>query len=196
MGKLFSSARARAAIASVMMLATLSGGIWYAKAPTGDTYPAAVVLAAEKLIKPWEQERTVAYLDSVRIPTICFGETKGVKLGMRKTSTECNDMLYRRVYEDFYLPEMQCAAGFERAPVSVQASMISGGYNFGVTAWCRSTAARMIRAGRYRDACDAQTAFNRAGGEILTGLVRRREMGDAQRIGEGELCVSGLAGAK
>jgi hypothetical protein len=26
----------------------------------------------------------------------------------------------------------------------------------------------------------------------VTGLVRRREMGDAQRLGEAELCVSGL----
>ncbi|WP_370677649.1 lysozyme [Pleomorphomonas sp. PLEO] len=192
MGKLVSSARARAAIAGAMMLAASVGGVWVAKAPDGKTYPLAVTMAADTLIKPWEQERLIAYLDSVRVPTICFGETKGVYLGMKKTHSECVAMLYRRVNEDFYIPLTLCAAGFERAPDPVQASMVSGAYNFGVVAWCRSTAARMIRAARYRDACQAQTAFNRAGGEVLTGLVRRREMGDAQRIGEGELCVSGL----
>jgi len=31
-----------------------------------------------------------------------------------------------------------------------------------------------------------------AGGQMVNGLVKRREMGDAQRLGEAETCVSGL----
>ena len=38
----------------------------------------------------------------------------------------------------------------------------------------------------------AATAFNRAGGRMVVGLANRRGMGDAARIGEGELCASGL----
>jgi len=70
--------------------------------------------------------------------------------------------------------------------------MISGAYNFGVGGMVNSTAARHASAGRYKEACEAQTAWNKAGGQVVTGLVRRREMGDAQRLGEAELCLSGI----
>jgi GH24 family phage-related lysozyme (muramidase) len=47
-------------------------------------------------------------------------------------------------------------------------------------------------AGEYRKGCEAQTAFNKAGGITVDGLVKRSEMGDAQRKAEAEICVSGL----
>ncbi|MCS0497846.1 lysozyme [Ancylobacter sp. MQZ15Z-1] len=197
--KLRPTKRASAAIAAVMAAAMLIGGTWYSVAPTGKQYPTAVVMAADLIIKDWEGLRLSAYRDAVGVWTICYGETKGVRAGMRKTKAECVAMLYERVYRDFYIPISQCAApNFTRAPVPVQAAMTGGAYNFGVGSveprrgWCGSTAARMIRAANWRAACDAQTAFNRAGGKVLQGLVHRREMGDASRLGEGELCVTGL----
>jgi hypothetical protein len=36
------------------------------------------------------------------------------------------------------------------------------------------------------------TWFNRAGGRVIVGLKKRREMGDASRMGELELCLEGL----
>jgi lysozyme len=45
---------------------------------------------------------------------------------------------------------------------------------------------------QYRKGCEAQTAWNKAGGQKVRGLVLRREMGDDQRMGEAELCVTGL----
>lgn len=190
--KLRSSSRGKAAIAAVLSCAATVGGIWYANSPDGTRYPAAVILAADKLIKPWEGLRLKAYLDSVRVPTICWGETKGVKLGMTKTRQQCEDMLYARIYNDYYLPETKCAPGFALAPIGVQASMISGAYNFGSAGWCKSSMARFMKLKLYREACEKQTAYNRAGGAVLDGLVKRREMGDAQRLGEAELCISGL----
>lgn len=190
--KITSTRRGKAAIAAV--LAGISAGSYAAYdryAPTGQMDP-AVVLAAEKLIMPWEGLRTAAYLDSVGVPTICWGETKDVRLGMTRTAAECRDMLISRTFADYQQPIVKCAPKLLKAPVSVRAAMISGSYNFGVGAWCRSTAKRMIDAGNWNAACEAQTAFNKAGGRVLTGLVNRREMGDAQRIGEAELCVSGL----
>nr|WP_281063043.1 glycoside hydrolase family protein [Agrobacterium rosae]MDX8330440.1 glycoside hydrolase family protein [Agrobacterium rosae] len=120
------------------------------------------------------------------------GTGKGIGPGMTKTRAECKGMLLRRVHDDFYQVIVQCSPNLSKAPVSVRASMISGSYNFGVGAWCKSTAKARIEAGQWRAACEAQTAFNRAGGQIVRGLVNRREMGDAQRIGEAELCVSVL----
>lgn len=191
--KLRPTGRARAAIAAIMAMAISIGGIWYVPTSSGKQYPAAVVLAGEHIIKGWEGLRLVAYRDIVGVWTICYGETKGVRAGMRRTAAECEALLYERLYRDFYMPMSACAApAFVQAPVAVQAAMLGGGYNFGVGGWCGSTAARHIRAKEWRQACDAQTAWNRAGGKVVQGLVNRREMGDASRLGEGELCVTGL----
>lgn len=152
----------------------------------------AVVLASIVLIKPWEGQELVAYRDAVGKLSICYGETKGVTPGQRATPAQCERMLAERVQRDFYEPLRQCIAGFDLKPVSWQAAAISLSYNVGVSAVCRSTAARLAREGRYRESCEAMTAFNRAGGKVLRGLVLRREDGDATRIGERELCLEGL----
>lgn len=203
MSKLSATRRGLAAIATIMVTAFSAGGIWYAKAPDGETYPAAVVMAVEQLIKPWEGVVLKAHWDPYgKVYDICYGETKGVKYGMVKTKAECEAMLYERVKRDFYQPIVACAPPLTSAPVPVQAAMISGAYNFGVgtvtprRGWCGWSMGERIRARDWRGACEAQTAINKAGGQKLEGLVRRREMGDAQRIGEGELCASGLVGAK
>lgn len=185
--KILPSRRAKSAIAAVMA-AVIAGSA--ALLPGGT--PAPVTLAVDHLIKPWEGLHTRAYLDIVKVPTICYGETKGVKLGMTKTVAQCETMLIERVTADYYTPLTKCINGFTKMPVSVQASMISGAYNFGVGGMCGSSAARLAKVGQYRQACEAQTAWNKAGGRVVNGLVKRREMGDAQRIGEAELCVSGL----
>ncbi len=197
--KLKTTGRARAAIAAVMAVAVSIGGMFYATTDDDRRYPAAVILSADHLIKPWEGLVLKSHWDKFgKVWDICYGETKGIGPRMVKTPEECTEMLYRRVYADYYIPLTKCAANFTEAPESVQASMISGAYNFGVGSlkakrgWCGSTAARKLREGSWAQACEAQTAWNKAGGQILRGLVNRREMGDAQRIGEAELCLSGL----
>lgn len=155
----------------------------------------AAALAITALITPWEGTKLVAYRDMAGIPTACTGETHGIRMGMRFTAEQCRIMLDRRVEEDFHKPLAGCVKGFDSLPLSLQAAMISGAYNFGVNAACGSTAAELVRQGRYREACEAQTAFNKVHGKTVTGLVNRREMGDAHRIGEAELCLSGLGDA-
>lgn len=152
----------------------------------------AVALAAGTLIQPWEGRRLVAYRDIVGVLTICDGDTNNVRPGMRETNTGCDRRLRERVERDFYHPLTRCIAGFETKPKSWQAAMISLAYNVGTGAACRSTAARLGREGNLAASCLAATNFNKAGGEVVTGLVNRREMGDASRIGEAELCLSGL----
>lgn len=191
--KIHSSKRAAAAIAAVLSLATMVGGVLMTGRPGEESVPAAVRLAVDKLIIPWEGLVLRSHWDRyAKIWDICYGETKGIGPNMVKTEPECRAMLMHRVVADYYRPLTTCITGFDQKPVSLQASLISGAYNFGAAAACRSTAARHVRAGRYREACEAQTAFNKAGGQVVNGLVKRREMGDAQRIGEAELCVSGL----
>jgi GH24 family phage-related lysozyme (muramidase) len=159
------------------------------------------VLAVNSLIIPWEGLVLHSHWDRyAKIYDICYGETridgKPVKPGMTKTKDECRDMLIERVVADYYKPLTRCIENYTALPVSLQASLLSGAYNFGVGAACKSRAAQFAREDKYLQACEAQTAFNKAGGEVLPVLVKRREMGDAQRIGEAELCVSGLEGTK
>lgn len=195
------SKRAKAGIAGV--LALIAAGTYQAITVRGQPVPPAVIMAAELLVKSWEGLELVAYWDAHgKVWTVCYGETLGVKKGDRFTAEQCRAMLIKRLTEDYYLPMAACAGGFTKAPIPVQAAMLSGGYNFGVgfrgsttrpgKGWCGSTAAEKIRQGRFYDACIAQTTWNKAGGVVLEGLVLRREMGDAARLGEAELCVSGL----
>lgn len=198
--KIVATKRGKAAIAAAMAAAAALGWQGYT---TATALPPAVILARDSLIKPWEGLVLKAHWDAFgRVYDICFGETringKPVKPDMSFTKAECEAMLSRRVYNDYYLPLTQEIPGFLKFPVSVQAAQISGAYNFGVGSFknrqgmAGSTAARLAVEGRYREACEAQTAWNKAGGQVLTGLVKRREMGDAQRLGEAETCVSGL----
>ena len=211
--KITSTKRGKAAIVGALITAAAGGyGTWNAQTRTvtteGQQVPVAVVLATEKLIKPWESLVLEAHWDSfAKIYDIGYGDTRlnghPVRKGDRVTKTQADAMLISRAYRDYYLPILNCAPNLKNAPDSVQASMLSGAYNFGVgyrrgdqrKGWCGSTAALKIQAGEWRAACEFQTVYNKAGFPVLRvvdGLVRRREMGDAQRIGEAELCVSGL----
>lgn len=189
--KIVATKRGKAAIAAALIAASVGG--WQARPYSADNPPPAVVLATDALIKPWEGLVLESHWDRfAKIWDICYGETKGITAGMKKTVAECDEMLKRRVYNDYYLPLTRRVAGFTDFPVSVQAAMVSGAYNFGVNGMVNSTAARLAKAGKYREACEAQTAWNKAGGRVVRGLVLRREMGDKRRAGEAEVCVSGL----
>jgi GH24 family phage-related lysozyme (muramidase) len=205
--RIVSSGRGKAAIAAVIVAASASGWAAFGGGSAPDTSkevraaiakgitPAPVVLAVESLIKPWESLKTTSYKDMVGVWTVCWGETringKPVTPGMTFTKKQCDDMLTASVM-DYYLPLVDKLEGFNQAPISVQASMISLAYNIGVDRARTSTAGKRITAKRYREACEAATAWNQANGKVTRGIVNRREMGDAQRLGEAELCVSGL----
>jgi GH24 family phage-related lysozyme (muramidase) len=192
--KIVATKRGKGAIASAILAATLAGGGAYFGS---EKHPASVILATNTLIKPWEGLVLQSHWDPfAKIYDICYGKTringKPVQAGMSFSKEQCDAFLEEEVYEDYYLPLTKRIKGFTSFPVSVQASQISGAYNFGVGGMVNSTAARLASQGKYREACEAQTAWNKAGGKVVGGLVKRREMGDAQRMGEAETCVSGL----
>ncbi|WP_336801823.1 lysozyme [Kaistia sp. MMO-174] len=189
MAKLTATKRGKSAIAAVIAAAV--GGM---VVMSSTVVPDDVALAAQYLNGPWEGRELRAYPDPATggAPwTICDGDTKGVKPGMVETPAGCDRRLVRRM-EEFRAQLVACIPGFDKKPLSWRAMMNSLSYNIGTGAACRSTAARLGIAGRFVESCNAATAFNKANGRVFVGLVNRREMGDARRIGEGELCVSGL----
>ena len=190
--KLAPTRRARAAIAAVLLSAGVGGTL--ALMPGAAPVPDDVALAVTVLVKPWEGRSLRAYLDTVAKPpvwTICDGDTKGVRPGMVETAAGCDRRLASRIVRDYRARLVACVPNWPAAPLGWRAMMTSLAWNIGVDAACRSTAARLGRAGRWLESCTAATAFNRAGGRMVVGLANRRGMGDAARIGEGELCVSG-----
>ncbi|QNH71675.1 hypothetical protein V1VFAS_089 [Rhizobium phage V1VFA-S] len=195
--KTFASKRGKAAVAAAIMAAALTG--WQSVKdtnPAKHVYPPAVILATDALIKPWEGNVLSAHWDPfAKIYDICYGKTrfngKPVTKDMKFTKEECADFLEADVYNDYYLPLTKKIPGFTSFPIGNQAAMISGAYNFGVGAMVNSTATSLALKGQWEAACDAQTAFNKAGGVRVPGLVKRREMGDDYRKGEAEICKSG-----
>jgi GH24 family phage-related lysozyme (muramidase) len=167
----------------------------YVLMPGEPPVSAAVVLASKTLVQPWEGRALRAYLDTVARPpvwTICDGDTQNVRRGMVETPAGCDKRLQRRMTKEFEPALQKCVAGFEKKPLSWQAMMLSLSWNIGSRAACKSKAAEYGRRGLYVASCVAATAFNKAGQRFIVGLFNRRGMGDASRIGEGELCVSGL----
>lgn len=187
--KLTSTKRGRAAIGAIIA-ASIAGFAMLA----GTRVPDDVALAATYLNKPWEGRELRAYPDPAtggKPWTICDGDTEGVRPGMVETPAGCDKRLVRRMMS-FRGALVACIPNFGSKPLSWRAMMNSLTWNIGPVAACKSTAARLGITGKYRASCNAATAYNRAAGRVMIGLVKRREMGDATRIGEGELCVSGL----
>lgn len=194
--KITSSNRGRAAIAAAIIAAAVGG--WHSLKDTSPTvHPPAVILAQKALVETWEGEVLTAHYDPfAKIYDICFGKTtfngKPVTKNMKFTKQECAGFLEDELYTDYYLQLVKQVPQFTDFPVSVQASEISGAYNFGVSAMVNSQAMAAAKKKQWREACEKQTNFNRSGGQRVNGLVLRREMGDPQRIGEAELCLSGI----
>lgn len=142
----------------------------------------ALVLAAS-LVAGAEGLRTYAYEDPVGIPTICFGETRGVKMGDKKTVDECKAMLGARLVE-FSASVDRCLV--VQLPDESYAAILSFAYNVGTGKFCGSTMARKANAGDLLGACNEFPKWTKAAGIELPGLVKRRQE-------ERSYCLRGLA---
>lgn len=134
----------------------------------------ALILSAAGLvgITSYEGFRDTAYNDGVGVSTIGFGTTEGVKPG-DKISVE--KALVRA------LTDIKRFEGALKRCVKVPLSQneydayISLSYNIGSGAFCSSTLVKKLNAGNYAGACAAISSWNRAGGKVSKGLVKRRE---------------------
>lgn len=143
----------------------------------------AAALLAIAVVGGFEGLRLNAYRDVVGVPTICYGETRGVKMGDKATKAECDDMLLNGLQE-FEAAVLRCTPSIAKAPNERLVAAVSLAYNIGQGAYCKSTVARRFNAGDVRGACDAFLMWNKAGGVVWPGLTRRRQA-------ERELCLKG-----
>lgn len=136
--------------------------------------------AALQLIKEFEELRTVAYLDTLAKPpvwTIGYGTTAAAgvgivpRLGMTITEAQATGYLDAAVTKFAH----HVTAALMCVPTDNQfGAMVSLAYNIGPGAFAKSSICRKFNAGDIQGAADAFLLWNKAGGKVLTGLVRRR----------------------
>ncbi len=146
---------------------------------------AAALAVAVGLVGQWEGLSLAAYPDRLArdIPTVCYGETRGVKIGDVHTKAECDRMLSVALQE-FEAGLDQCLK--QPLPMETKVALVSWSYNVGIGAACKSTLVRKANAGDLVGACNELPKWNRAGGQVVRGLTNRR-------MAERALCLKGLA---
>lgn len=145
---------------------------------------AVVIASATPFIAKWEGLETTAYRDIVGVPTVCYGETRGVQMGDTYTKEQCMDMLKVAV-GDYYRKIEPCMTNKD-IPVGVQASILELAYNVGTSAACKSTMMKLANQGKYKEACRELDKWVKAGGQTVRGLQNRRADSKVN------LCLSGL----
>ncbi len=145
----------------------------------------ALAALACTTITGFEGMRTMAYRDVVGIPTVCVGETKGVRMGQRFTVPECQAMLVKRLGEDFAPAIERCVT----RPMGddFYVASLSLAYNIGTGGYCKSSIVRLYNAGDRRAACNAFLLYDKGGKppRVIAGLAKRRQ---AERA----LCLKGI----
>lgn len=134
--------------------------------------------AALDLIKEFEGFRAHAYRDPVGILTIGYGTTAAAGVGITPkigmTITEAKATAYLDAAVTKFAHHVTAALKRPATPVQFGA-MVSLAYNIGPEAFAKSSICRKFNAGDMQGAADAFLLWNKAGGKVLNGLVRRRQ---------------------
>ena len=124
------------------------------------------------LIKKFEGCELEAYQDAVGVWTIGYGHIKGVKEGMTITKQQAEEMLLEELveYENYVLEAVN-----HQLDQCMFDALVSWTYNLGPSNLNASTMLKVLNAGDYDGVPEQIKRWNKAGGKVLTGLVRRRE---------------------
>lgn len=152
---------------------------------------AALDIAVPFIIKK-EGMSLTAYLDVVKIPTICGGITSaaGVKvyIGMPPMTLEqCTALTRAKIaqYRMGFIKYLTKATLDTRYPPTRDTAYTSLAFNVGIATAGKSTATKRLNEGDISGGCEAITWFNKAGGRVIRGLVERRKE-------EKALCMIGV----
>lgn len=134
--------------------------------------------ATVDLVKTFEGFRAEAYKCPAGVWTIGYGTTASAGVGispaagMKVSQAEAEGYL-KKGLEKF----SEEITPYIKAPINDNefGAFLSLAYNIGSTAFRRSTALSKFNAGDKQGAANAILLWNKAGGKVLKGLVRRRE---------------------
>jgi len=145
---------------------------------------AGLGMLAVGFVGNWEGLRLYAYQDVIGVWTACYGETKGIKPGMKFTKQQC-DVMFIDSLSEHEAGMRKCLTKPDAIPDKPYVALLSLAYNIGSGAFCKSSIARHANAGDLKAACNAILLYNKAGGKVVQGLVNRRKE-------ERKLCLAGL----
>lgn len=132
---------------------------------------------AYEIIKEFEGLYLKAYLDPVGIPTIGWGTIrypngKAVQMGETITKEQAQAFFEHEVSN--FVKQVENLIKVE-CHDNQFCALVSFAYNLGGGALGGSTLLKKLNAGDYIGAADEFLRWNKAGGKVLKGLVRRRE---------------------
>ena len=125
-----------------------------------------------EMIKHFEGLELNAYQCAAGVWTIGYGHTKGIQPGMVITEETANDMLVEELeeYEGYINNMVHCSLSQHQFD-----ALVSWVYNLGSTNLKNSTLLKVLNDWKHEEAPAQIRRWNKAGGRILEGLVRRRE---------------------
>jgi|TARA_B110000263_G_C15114460_1_gene421351 lysozyme len=132
------------------------------------------------LIKEFEGLELISYLCPAKVWTIGYGHTKGVQEGMEWTEEQAEESLKEEVISYCrYVEELV------KVPLNQNQfdALTSWTYNLGPTNLKSSTMLKVLNDGNYDEVPEQIKKWNKAGGQVLNGLIKRRDA-------EAELFVS------
>tara|TARA_R110002020_G_scaffold203615_1_gene407431 strand:+ start:187 stop:630 length:444 start_codon:yes stop_codon:yes gene_type:complete len=124
------------------------------------------------LIRKFEGCELEAYEDAVGIATIAYGRIKEVKMGDTCTKEQAEEWLNEEIKEyEGYIDNM---VKVELSQFQYDA-LVAWVYNLGPTNLKSSTLLKVLNEEKYNDVPAQIKRWNKAGGNVLDGLTRRRE---------------------
>lgn len=124
------------------------------------------------LIKSFEGCELSAYRCSANVPTIGYGHTAGVSDGDTCTLEEAEEMLTEDLVEFENYVKKYVETDLEQNQFD---SLVAWVYNLGPKNLSESTLLKELNAGNLEEVPRQMKRWNRAGGQVLDGLIRRRE---------------------
>ena len=128
--------------------------------------------AGVDLLTHFEGLRLEAYQDSVGGWTIGYGHTKGVTPSMKITESQANNLLRTELIEYQNYINSMVKVNLDQCQFD---ALVCWVYNLGPTNLSNSTLLTLLNQGVKLQIPKQIRRWNKAGGKVLKGLVRRRE---------------------
>ena len=125
-----------------------------------------------QLLKHYEGCELTAYRCSADVLTIGYGHTKGVTEDMVITQEEADQMLQDEMpeYEGYINDKVTVALNQDQFD-----AMVCWVYNLGSGNLASSTLLKVLNEGDYEAVPEQMKRWNKAGGKVLNGLIKRRD---------------------
>lgn len=127
-----------------------------------------------KLVKEFEGCKLTSYKCPAGIWTIGYGQTKGIKEGMAWTQQQAEEDLLKTCIETI-TEVINASPILEFESINKQAAIADFVYNLGITNYNKSKLKLRINQKNWISAITEIKKWNKSNGDVLPGLVKRRQ---------------------